>query len=353
MQIITEMVKFSLFTEKSIVAARKIIVLTPIKNEEWILETFLNAAELYADVIILLDQNSTDSSKEIAKKHQKVEVFENNSHKFNEKERQNLLLDKARNHGSNNVIISLDADEIFTPDFCSPENLEWLQSLEIGTSICYDWANIHWTKDKYWQSKMQPIIFIDNGQKNLDKKEFHRTRVPVVGNKKIIYNKQTKVLHLQYINKERLRSKHRWYQLHEFQENRDISFVHLYRKYHHMFGIKKDSYKKLPKEWENYLTEIDHEIRCNDKSNGTFWWETEVLKIMETIQPKDKAKIDLDFELNQVKHYSDSRQMKITDKIIFMYLSLTQKLHGVKFKDNFIIYITIRVVDYFVGKFWR
>jgi hypothetical protein len=347
------MVKLLVVTEMSIVEDRKIIVLTPIKNEEWILETFLTAANRFADVIILLDQNSIDSSKEIAKKYKKVEIYENYNNGFNEKERQDILLEKARNHGSNNVIISLDADEVFSPNFNSPDNLAWLKSLEIGTSICYDWANIHWDRDKYWLSKMQPIIFIDNGQKNLDNQDFHRTRVPIVSNKKIIYNKQINVLHFQYIDKERIRSKHRWYQIYEFKNNNNISFVYLYRKYHHMFGIRKNMYKKLPKEWENYIVEIDYKLKYGVKEKQVFWWDKEIIELLNTIPQEVIAKIDLDFNLDQTKNYAKTKQLKITDRMIFRYLSITQKMYSKKFRSNFAIFIFIRIIDYILGKVWK
>ncbi len=44
-----------------------LICLTPIKNEAWILDRFLKCASLWADYIIIADQQSTDSSIEIAK----------------------------------------------------------------------------------------------------------------------------------------------------------------------------------------------------------------------------------------------------------------------------------------------
>ena len=40
----------------------KIIVVTPIKNEDWILDRFLSVTSQFADLIIIADQNSTDKS---------------------------------------------------------------------------------------------------------------------------------------------------------------------------------------------------------------------------------------------------------------------------------------------------
>ena len=38
----------------------KVICMTPVKNEEWIMERFLAAASLWADCIIVADQHSQD-----------------------------------------------------------------------------------------------------------------------------------------------------------------------------------------------------------------------------------------------------------------------------------------------------
>ncbi|GAG56902.1 unnamed protein product, partial [marine sediment metagenome] len=47
----------------------KIICLTPVKNEAWILDNFIKCASLWADHIIIADQDSTDDARKIAKKY--------------------------------------------------------------------------------------------------------------------------------------------------------------------------------------------------------------------------------------------------------------------------------------------
>ena len=56
----------------------KIICLTPVRNEAWILKAFLSATSLWADIIIIADQMSTDGSREIARQFPKVKLLENN-----------------------------------------------------------------------------------------------------------------------------------------------------------------------------------------------------------------------------------------------------------------------------------
>lgn len=91
---------------------KKILVM-PVKNEDWILEKTLSCASLWADHIIIADQNSTDRTLEICNKFNKVVVVKNDS-QFHSSNVRKLLLDTARNFDGNNAIFSFDADEIPT-----------------------------------------------------------------------------------------------------------------------------------------------------------------------------------------------------------------------------------------------
>jgi hypothetical protein len=46
---------------------RKIIGVTPVKNEEWLLERFLAVTSRFADHINVADQQSTDGSRSTAR----------------------------------------------------------------------------------------------------------------------------------------------------------------------------------------------------------------------------------------------------------------------------------------------
>lgn len=54
-----------------------LVVLTPVRNEAWILPRFLTVTAKLADAIIVLDQNSTDGSVEICQAHPKVHLLRN------------------------------------------------------------------------------------------------------------------------------------------------------------------------------------------------------------------------------------------------------------------------------------
>jgi glycosyltransferase involved in cell wall biosynthesis len=73
----------------------KKIVLMPVKNEDWILEYSLSCASLWADYIIVADQNSTDRTPEICKNFDKVIYIKNDS-QFHSGAVRRLLLEEAR-----------------------------------------------------------------------------------------------------------------------------------------------------------------------------------------------------------------------------------------------------------------
>ena len=100
---------------------RKIIVLMPVKNVAWILPMSLKAASIWADRIIVSDQGSIDSSKEIARSFPKVHLIDNKDlEDFNEYKMREPLIRTARTlEGTGNILIALDADELLTPFFDS------------------------------------------------------------------------------------------------------------------------------------------------------------------------------------------------------------------------------------------
>src|SRR5579872_3256170 len=90
-----------------------IICLTPVRNEAWILERFLQCASLWADHIVVADQCSDDDSCEIALRHPKVTLIRNPSPAYDEGARQRLLIDAARRLPAEGrrMLIAIDADE--------------------------------------------------------------------------------------------------------------------------------------------------------------------------------------------------------------------------------------------------
>jgi len=259
---------------------RKVICLTPVKNESWILERFLKCTSLWADHIIIADQNSDDGSEEIAKSFQKVIYVKNSASQFNEPERQKLLINEARKISGEKVLVALDADEALTGNFLNSPEWESMLTAPKGTVVRFQWINLCDDMENCWvPHHRHPFGFVDDGSEHSGL-EIHSPRVPVpFGSPSLLMN-QIKVLHYQCTDQNRMKSKHRWYQVWE-RANRGIdSSVALYRQYNHMNAVLQSDIKKIDQKWfDDYeLNQIDMKsIICDE----VYRWDFEVLNEME------------------------------------------------------------------------
>src|SRR5476651_2453045 len=148
--------------------SNKIIVLTPVKNEAWILEQFLKSASLFADCIIVADQKSTDESRDICAKFPKVQLIENKTDKYDEASRQVLLIETARRLFPNDkrIFFCLDADELFSADSLTyTETWERIKALEQGTSIYIEKPDVLYgiKRSVRWKDNYFAVGYIDDG----------------------------------------------------------------------------------------------------------------------------------------------------------------------------------------------
>ena len=185
-----------------------VICITPIKNEQWILDNFIQCTSLWADYIIIADQNSTDKSKEIAQKYPKVILVDNPSSEYNESSRSKILIEAARRIPAPRLIIALDADEMLTANFMySPE---WEKVLQVpqGTMIKFSWANVAPDFKSYWNTPMEfHWGLMDDGTEHIGSK-IHSNRIPISSSGITpISLQEIRVLHYQYTHWERMKSK--------------------------------------------------------------------------------------------------------------------------------------------------
>jgi hypothetical protein len=317
----------------------KIICLTPIKNEAWILDRFLLSASIWADYIIIADQNSSDASREIAKRYPKVILINNSSLNFNEPERQKMLIEEARKISGPKILITLDADEIFTPNCGWSE--DWQKMLESppGTVFKFFWENLCAGMKEKWTTGPFAWGFMDDNKTMHSGNKIHSPRIPLPENYHSLILKDLKVMHLQYTNQERMQSKHRWYQCYEKIQFPQKNPVEIFRKYHHMYGIPKKDLRPIPTSWVNDYKKKGIHLDVREKEK-IFYWDK---KIQEYFSEYDTG---LFRKLNiwNVHYLNFKNPQNILDKIALFYLSTTQK-----FSKNIIIVI----LDKILAKFWK
>jgi len=231
----------------------KIICLTPVKNEAWILERFLKLASLWADYIIIADQISTDNSREIAEKFEKVILVSNSSEEFNEPERQKLLLTEARKIEGPKLLITLDADECFTPNYSMSPEWNTLLNAEPGTIFRFNLYNLQADMKTMWADlHTYPLAYMDNGADHYGPK-IDSFRIPMPNESKTIILKEIAIMHYSDTDWERYMSKHRYYNCYKRILNPESFAIDQFRDYHIWFFMPKERYESIPIEWiESY-----------------------------------------------------------------------------------------------------
>lgn len=206
----------------------KLIVLIPTKNEEWILDYTLSTLHPFVDHIIIADQKSTDSTRDICKRYSKVTLIENEEVGHSNRVRW-LLLDEARKIEGQNLIFCIDADEII-----HPKKIEVIKREAIkygpGTVFSLPWIQLwgdskHHRIDGVWKENYKSAIFYDDRDMSYQKDTVindHTSRVPTLHTAPH-YNyantmkplRDIPLFHFQFLAKERVQIKQAWYRCSE------------------------------------------------------------------------------------------------------------------------------------------
>ena len=230
-------------------AAPKIICLTPVKNEVWILDRFLKCASLWADHIIVADQSSDDGSREIALSYPKVILVDNLSPTFNGYEMRKVAHDAARRIPGPRLLIALDADEMLTANF--QDSPEWNTVLQapMGCVIRFQWPIILSDFRTYWMPRIDYAYgFMDDGSE-YEGTKIHESRIPRPVQASTITLRDIKVMHYVGVDSEKWKSKHRWYQCWECLNQPQNRPIRIYRRYHRNDVVPVNEIKPMPKEW--------------------------------------------------------------------------------------------------------
>lgn len=327
-----------------------IVCLIPIKNEAWILDRCLKCASLWADNIIIADQQSTDGSREIALSYPKVILIDNPSPTYNELERQKLLIAEARKIPGQKLLIAIDADEVLV-GYDQTREWETIKQARPGTSFWFQWANILPGLEKYYTPDFQMLFgYMDDGKEHRGNL-IHSPRVPISGEEPRILCSHIKVLHYQYTDWNRMKSKHRWYQCLERINFPHRSSIEIYRQYHHM-DIPPSETKTIPANWlETYESEGIDMTSINTKT--IYWWDREILNLLDKYGNRAfsrEAIWDIQWDKMHEQCFHTKPKIPLSDprnlleKLVHKWLSRTQ-LKSLNLKDR-IINILLRFVGW-------
>ena len=316
----------------------KLICLTPVRNEAWILDTFLKSASIWADHIIIADQNSTDGSREIISHYPKVTVIEYNSSNHSQIERRGLLLDAARkiSNGEHNLLMAVDADEVLTPETFSRNT--WNQMLECrpGTIFRFQWATLLPNTKNYWKGFFLPYGYLDDGGDFCQLHPHHGTRLPAPNGNPIYDVTEFKVIHFQYMNPERNYRRQRWYQSLEIDDPSIAKdAIEIYRKYHYEQMLTNDRLFEIPQSWIEQYNNIGINL-LKIYSEDKYWYDDELVLLFEKYGYDHFRKLDIWSDV-----FKEKDPRGIIDKLVHFWLRKSQPHYYTKARkiDNIIRHI--------------
>ena len=300
-----------------------LVVVSIVRNEAWILDAFLSAASLWADMIVIADQMSTDGSREIYKRYPKVHVIDNDRPNMHQAASRRLVLNEARRilSGNNNaVLFALDADEILEVDFMHGE--AWNQIINSKPND-WSWMNLVYGDVKrynvpppyYWGVHVSDEVW--DGQ--FPDNNIHEWRLPIpeTNTREIIFSDLYSI-HFGYYNRKRVNNKHRFYQVNSLEDALRYNVINIYRQYH---TISKSETYQVPEDAYAYYQEnglnITSMINLDDE--GEFYTE-EIMRYFKKNGTTKYAMLDIWDEDWCKSHEIAIPQRSPVQKVIMWYL---------------------------------
>ena len=263
---------------------KPIVVITPVKNEEWILERFLSVTSKFADIIIIADQDSNDNSKSICAKFPKVHLIQNESKVYDEAFRQNLLIDEARKKiTGDKVLLALDADEILVANSLVCSDWKLIEQAKKGTVLWFEKPDLYKnTKHCIRYDNYFPLGCVDDGIKH-HPQTLHSIRVPFDNYSPALYLNKIKFMHYGLTRLNMQQAKSRLYSMIENLQSKQTIIKSIKRRINNSrFHDYKSSGRltKSPKEWFDYWE--DERIEMHKISEKKFYsHDLEVMKLIK------------------------------------------------------------------------
>ncbi|MBZ9731296.1 glycosyltransferase family 2 protein [Salegentibacter sp. JZCK2] len=267
----------------STIRDKKIIVLTPVKNEAWILERFLQVTSIFADHIIIADQNSTDGSLEIYSRYPKVILINNKNSKYNESDRQLLLITTARKlFGTGNILLAIDADEILAAN--AMETMDWKRMMRAkpGTILYFEKPTLY----KNTQCVIRydgggwPLGYVDDGAAHLPS-VIHSVRIPTPKNAEKLYLDEIKFLHYALVRLDAQASKQRMYSvLENIKKTKKLRFRRRVYNSNLDFSREGDRRENSKMRWFKGWEEKGIDMHTV-KTSKYYWYDFEVVNLLD------------------------------------------------------------------------
>ena len=321
------------------------VVLTPVRNEAWILRTFLEATSLWADHIIIADQMSTDGSREIAREYPKVTLIDNDRPEMHQAATRRLLFEAAKKIPGDKVVFTLDADEFLAGDFIHSDDWRKILESEPNDAFCWRWMNLK-KGDPSQYSTHQHYYWAVHESEDVWNGEFpdnfiHEWRLPWPPKARTVNLDELRSLHFARVNVARQRNKERFYQVSTLACRSSANPIKLFRQYHAEENLQ---YYPVPENaycfYDAHGMDVMGMIDLKDEGE---YYTSEILKFFDRLGTKRFAVLDIwDAEWMKKNGVQDPRTgiHKLVQKYLFKTIG----------KEKYLI---IRMIDKVLGSIFR
>ena len=225
------------------------IVITPVRNEAWVLEAFLTHCSSWADHIVIADQHSTDGSREIAQRFPKVTLIDNPTDEWVENVCRARLLEETQRFPGDKIIFALDADEFLSDGFRETTGWKRIMESEPNEIFYFQWFNLYGDmshgevegEGAEWAAHYAIDIDVAAEYRLREQHAVHCQRVPCLEGDRCRYTmiEDIHFVHLGNLNMYRIRNKLDFYQVVNFDKNPHRSSpISLYRSYTKILDFK-------------------------------------------------------------------------------------------------------------------
>lgn len=190
-----------------------IVVLTPLKNDAWILRRFLEVTSAFADRIVVADQGSTDGGQDICREFPKVSLIENSDRTYDEASRQKLLIAAGRAKAPlPRILMALDSDEVLGANGMQSEGWRRMLDAAPGTVVFCEKPNLYLGTDLCERRPLDfPAAFVDDGTTPHQALRIHSPRIPMPDGASRLVLDDVKFLHYALVRPEAQKAKMRMY----------------------------------------------------------------------------------------------------------------------------------------------
>ena len=220
-----------------------LVVVTPVRNEAWVLDAFLASTSSWADRIILADQHSTDGSREIAARYEKVILVDNDSPEMNQAVARLLLFQEVDKIEGDKIVFALDADEFLSEGFETTAGWQRIMESSPNEIFSFNWLNLYGDYGHFyyecdyleWAAHFDPTMNIAHEYHQCEQRSVHEMRVPCLPAEKARYIRidDFNFVHLARLNLIRQDNKSAFYQVHTIANlSGRKSAVSLFRTYY-------------------------------------------------------------------------------------------------------------------------